>query len=50
MKAHSKYGIEIYRIVSNKALENESGKAAGPGSGETIKIDATDSKAVCFST
>ncbi len=39
---------EIYRIVSNKALENESGKASGPGSGQTITVAPTDSKAVCI--
>jgi hypothetical protein len=32
--------------VSNKALENESGKAVGPGAGQSIKVAPTDANTV----
>ena len=38
--------IEIYRIVANKALESQN-NASGPGKGETITVQPTDSPAVC---
>jgi Ras-related protein Rab-11A len=38
--------LEIYKIVSNKALENESGKTSGPGAGQSITVAPTDSNTV----
>ncbi|KAJ3190393.1 hypothetical protein HDU85_000689 [Gaertneriomyces sp. JEL0708] len=43
--AFQKILTEIYRIVSNKALESESSQPAGPGAGQTITVAPTESGA-----
>ena len=44
-KTNNSY-LEIYRIVSSKALENESGKATGPGAGQSITVAPSDTSKV----